>query len=91
MQKVLLKEEEKLSYLYKDHPIPEPKEGEVLVKVSKVSICGSDIALYNWNQGLSNISSGLSASNVLFPARVVTSPSLTPPANKTGKQFQNTR
>lgn len=50
-QKVLIKEREKSSYEYKDFSIPQPKEGEVLVKVLKVSICGSDIALYHWNEG----------------------------------------
>lgn len=49
--KVLIKEEEKPSYIYKDIPIPQPSTGEVLVKVLKVSICGSDTILYQWNEG----------------------------------------
>ncbi|KAK3747926.1 hypothetical protein QZH41_008847 [Actinostola sp. cb2023] len=48
--KVLIKEEETAGYIYKDMPIPEPCEGELLVKVLMSSICGSDIALYKWNQ-----------------------------------------
>lgn len=52
--KVLIKEEETVGYDYKEWPIPEPKEGELLVKVLAASICGSDIALYNWNEGKSN-------------------------------------
>lgn len=30
-------------------PIPEPKEDEVLIKISRVAICGSDVNLYKWN------------------------------------------
>jgi len=49
--KVLIKEEEKPSYIYKDIPIPQPNTGDLLVKVLKVSICGSDTILYQWNEG----------------------------------------
>lgn len=48
---VLIKEEEKVSYVYKDIPIPQAGKGELLVKVLKVSLCGSDIILYEWNEG----------------------------------------
>ena len=30
-------------------PIPEPGPGEVLVKISKTSICGTDLHIYNWD------------------------------------------
>jgi len=33
----------------KDVPIPEPKEGEILVEIERVAVCGSDIALYKWD------------------------------------------
>lgn len=46
---VLIKETETESYQYKDIPMPVPGEGEVLLKVTRVSICGSDINLYKWN------------------------------------------
>lgn len=49
--KVLIKEEEKPSYIYKDIPVPQPNTGDLLVKVLKVSICGSDTILYQWNEG----------------------------------------
>ena len=49
--KVLIKEQEKASYIYKDIPVPQPGKGELLVKVLKVSICGSDTILYEWNEG----------------------------------------
>ena len=51
---VLVKEEEKVSYVYKDIPIPQAGKGELLVKVLKVSLCGSDIILYEWNEGKVN-------------------------------------
>ena len=49
--KVLIKEEEKPSFIYKDIPVPQPNTGDLLVKVLKVSICGSDTVLYQWNEG----------------------------------------
>ena len=49
--KVLIKEEEKPSYIYKDIPVPHPNTGDLLLKVLKVSICGSDSILYEWNEG----------------------------------------
>ena len=30
-------------------PIPEPKPGEVLIKVHKTAICGTDVHIYNWD------------------------------------------
>jgi threonine dehydrogenase-like Zn-dependent dehydrogenase len=47
--KALIKDEPTKSYKYVDIPIPEPAEDELLVKVEKVAICGSDINLYQWN------------------------------------------
>ena len=49
--KALVKQTEGVSYKYIDYPISEPGEGELLVKVKKVSICGSDLNLYSWNDG----------------------------------------
>jgi threonine 3-dehydrogenase len=31
-------------------PIPEPAEGEVLVRVHAASICGTDLHIYDWNE-----------------------------------------
>jgi len=50
IMKALLKEEPKEGYVIKEIPIPEPKPDEILFKVEKVGICGSDIALYAWNE-----------------------------------------
>ena len=52
--KALIKSKPGVSYSYEDVPVPKPKEGELLVKVGKVALCGSDIALYQWNEGLSS-------------------------------------
>ena len=30
-------------------PIPEPGPGEVLIKVHKTAICGTDVHIYNWD------------------------------------------
>ena len=30
-------------------PVPEPKAGEVLIKIHKTAICGSDVHIYKWN------------------------------------------
>ncbi|HCX03239.1 MAG TPA: L-threonine 3-dehydrogenase, partial [Clostridiales bacterium] len=31
-------------------PVPELKYGEVLVKIHKTSICGTDVHIYDWNE-----------------------------------------
>ena len=30
-------------------PVPEPKMGEVLIKIRKTAICGTDVHIYNWD------------------------------------------
>ena len=30
-------------------PVPEPGPGEVLIKVHKTAICGTDVHIYNWD------------------------------------------
>jgi len=37
-------------YIMQREAVPQPLEDEVLLKIEKVAICGSDIALYNWNE-----------------------------------------
>ena len=49
--KALVKESAGTSYEYKDVPVPVPRGDELLVRVGKVALCGSDIALYQWNNG----------------------------------------
>ena len=53
VMKALVKEEETTSYRYKQIPVPLPEAGDLLVKVRKVALCGSDISLYQWNEGTS--------------------------------------
>ncbi len=50
--KALVKEKPGLSYEYKDVPVPKPAKGELLIKVNKVAVCGSDIMLYQWGEGI---------------------------------------
>jgi 2-desacetyl-2-hydroxyethyl bacteriochlorophyllide A dehydrogenase len=50
MMKALIKRDAQSSYELVDLPIPKPKEDEILIKVEKVSICGSDIPLYKWDE-----------------------------------------
>ena len=50
MMRVLIKEKPEKGYDLKEIPIPEIEADEVLFKVEKVAICGSDIALYLWNE-----------------------------------------
>ncbi|XP_003382380.1 PREDICTED: uncharacterized protein LOC100634840 isoform X1 [Amphimedon queenslandica] len=47
--KALVKESPTESYLYKDVPVPQPSKDELLVKVKKVALCGTDIQKYKWN------------------------------------------
>lgn len=42
------KEKPEAGVVIKEIPVPEPKEEEVLVKVKYASICGTDIAIYDW-------------------------------------------
>ena len=35
--------------MYEEVPVPDPVGDEVLIEVALVAICGSDIALYKWN------------------------------------------
>ena len=30
-------------------PVPEPGIGEVLIKIHKTAICGTDVHIYNWD------------------------------------------
>ena len=49
--KALIKDGDFESYKLAALKKPVPNEGELLIKILKVSICGSDIALYRWNDG----------------------------------------
>ena len=54
VMKALVKESEDQSYVLKEVSVPKPNDGELLLKVKKVAICGSDIALYKWGEGTNN-------------------------------------
>lgn len=53
LMKALVKNQPTEGYDYVEIPIPEPGAGDLLIRVERVSICGSDINLYKWNDGLS--------------------------------------
>ena len=50
--KALVKESPGASYEYREVSVPAPQGDELLVKVGKVALCGSDINLYQWNNGM---------------------------------------
>lgn len=46
----LVKRDPVEGYEWSREEVPQPEDDEVLIKVSKVAICGSDISLYKWNE-----------------------------------------
>ena len=49
--KALVKDKPEASYQYRDVPVPQPGDGELLVRVAKVALCGTDVQKYKWNEG----------------------------------------
>jgi len=47
--KAVVKREEKKGFVLEELHVPEPQEGEVLVKVFSAAICGSDMKIYKWD------------------------------------------
>ena len=47
--KALVKREAKLGLWLEDVPEPEVGINDVLIKVHKTSICGTDVHIYNWD------------------------------------------
>jgi len=47
--KALIKRSAQQSYEYTDVEVPKPGPDQVVFKVDRVSICGSDIPLYKWD------------------------------------------
>lgn len=46
----VVKEKAAPGVVVKQVPVPEPKPGELLVKVKAASICGTDISIYDWTR-----------------------------------------
>jgi len=44
----VVKEKPEAGVTIKQIPVPKPSEGELLIKVKKASICGTDIGIYDW-------------------------------------------
>merc|ERR1712002_1422899 len=48
--KCLRKVDESEGYIFLNQPVPTPGPDEVIVKIDKVAICGSDIILWRWSE-----------------------------------------
>lgn len=49
MMNALVKEKPARGLVLKKVPIPKPQNGEVLIKIRKTAICGTDLHIYNWD------------------------------------------
>ena len=49
MMDALVKTERGKGLVLKKMPVPQPGMGEVLIKVHKTAICGTDVHIYNWD------------------------------------------
>ncbi|MEO1611976.1 MAG: L-threonine 3-dehydrogenase, partial [Pseudomonadota bacterium] len=50
MMKALVKAEAAPGLVMRDEPVPEPKAHEVLIRVRKSAICGTDVHIWNWDE-----------------------------------------
>lgn len=48
--KALVKVRPEQGLWLQDVPIPEIKYNEVLIKISRTAICGTDVHIYNWDK-----------------------------------------
>jgi threonine 3-dehydrogenase len=48
--KALLKEKPGKGLVLKEVPVPEPGEGEVLIRIRAAGICGTDVHIYDWDE-----------------------------------------
>ena len=49
VMKALVKKYEKPGLWLDEVPVPEPGINDVLVKIQKTSICGTDVHIYKWD------------------------------------------
>lgn len=50
MMDALVKKYSKTGLWLEKAPIPSPKDDEVLIKIHKTAICGTDVHIYNWDE-----------------------------------------
>lgn len=50
MMKALVKAEAAPGLTMRDEPVPEPGPNEVLIRVKKSAICGTDVHIWNWDE-----------------------------------------
>jgi threonine 3-dehydrogenase len=48
--KAIVKKEARLGLWLEDVKVPQPQENELLIKICKTSICGTDIHIYKWDE-----------------------------------------
>lgn len=48
--KALVKKYRELGIWMQEVPVPEPEIDDVLIKIKKTSICGTDVHIYNWDE-----------------------------------------
>lgn len=53
--KALVKQREEKGLWLLDCPIPEVGEDDVLIKIKKTAICGTDMHIYNWDEWAQNV------------------------------------
>ena len=49
MMDALVKPEKGRGLVLTQVPVPTPGAGEVLIKIRKTAICGTDVHIYDWN------------------------------------------
>ena len=54
MMKALVKSNPETGLWMETVPVPEPKADEVLIKVRKSAICGTDVHIWNWDAWSAN-------------------------------------
>ncbi len=54
MMKALVKAKPEAGIWMENVPVPEPGPTDVLIKVKKTAICGTDVHIYNWDQWAQN-------------------------------------
>ena len=48
--KSIIKKKAEPGLWLEDSPIPQIKDDEVLIKIHKTSICGTDLTIHNWSE-----------------------------------------
>ena len=52
--KALVKETPAAGFVLKDVPVPAMRDNEVLIKVSRAGVCGTDVHIHEWDDWARN-------------------------------------